>query len=91
LLRLSPHDPNLTGLAAPYVMLGCYLPALAIVLHRPDEGAVQRSVSPNLMGYVAKTRFASKASVSKPKPVLMPRYRALRGSVVTFIRRPKTD
>lgn len=38
LLRLSPHDPNLTGLAAPYVMLGCYLPALALVLHRPDEG-----------------------------------------------------
>jgi hypothetical protein len=40
LLRLSPHDPNLTGLAAPYVMLGCYLPALAIVLHRWNEGTV---------------------------------------------------
>lgn len=38
LLRLSPHDPNLTGLAAPYVMLGCYLPALALVLHRPNVG-----------------------------------------------------
>jgi hypothetical protein len=36
LLRVSPHDPNLTGLAAPYVMLGCYLPALALVLRRPN-------------------------------------------------------
>jgi hypothetical protein len=91
LLRLSPHDPNLTGLAAPYVMLGCYLPALAIVLHHPNEGTVQRTVSTNLLGNFAKSRFASNTSVSSPEPVLMLRYRALRASAAAFIRRPKAD
>jgi hypothetical protein len=40
LIRAGANNPNLTGLAAPYVMLGCYLPALIIVLRRPNEGTV---------------------------------------------------
>ena len=34
---LRPGAPNM---APPYVMLGCYLPALWIVLRRPNDGAV---------------------------------------------------
>ena len=31
-------QPSAVQLSGPYVMLGCYLPALYIVLRRPNEG-----------------------------------------------------
>ncbi len=38
-LRVLPH-PGYVINAAPYVLVGCYLPALAIVLSQPNEGDV---------------------------------------------------
>ncbi len=38
-VRLSPGDAYVAK-AAPYVMVGCYLPALILVLRRPNEGDV---------------------------------------------------
>ena len=72
--RPNPTDMVAQMLTAPYVLVGCYLPALWIVMRRPNEGSVPQCVERFVERWPAWLRGVPASAITSSSSCVTPEH-----------------